>query len=111
MEKEILTEEVLEHIRQERDIAIGQLNEIGIDLGADMSDVKKAFEKQKPKQPIRINKAYHVKSLGLELIGENTLICPECKSDMLHPGYPCKCGQILDWQGLNTHSQNLTVSN
>lgn len=99
---EMYAEMVLKTIRHERDIAIGQLNEIGINLGADMSDVKKALEKQKPKRPIKINKTYHVESLGLELIGENTLICPECKSDMLHPGYPCKCGQILDWQGIDT---------
>jgi hypothetical protein len=43
---------VYEQIKCERDIAISQLEEIGISLGQKMDDIKEAREKQIPKKPI-----------------------------------------------------------
>ena len=76
-----------------------QLNEIGVDLGADMADIKKAIEKQTPKKPIEINGDCYEKSESLEVC-ECILKCPSCDSDKLKPHYPCKCGQMLDWSAI-----------
>ena len=44
---------VYEQIKWERDIAISQLEEIGISLGQKMDDIKEAREKQVAKKPIK----------------------------------------------------------
>ena len=64
---------VLEQMRWERDVAISQLNEIGVDLGADMSDIKKALEKiQKIKEYLEPLRNYNTQNEHLEKLKELT---------------------------------------
>lgn len=64
---------VLEQMRWERDVAISQLNEIGVDLGADMSDIKKALEKiQEIKEYLEPLRNYNTQNEHLEKLKELT---------------------------------------
>lgn len=56
-----------------------------------------ALEKQIPKKPIKVNgEAFEMTRDG-EARYEFTLFCPTCNSADLYYGFPCKCGQKLDW--------------
>ena len=74
----------------ERDIAIEQLEELGLGLGQKVDHVKEALEKQNPKKPIE-----QIKLIGLDKGGK----CPTCHkyvNNNQHWMY-CECGQKLDW--------------
>lgn len=76
---------VFEQIKWERDVALEQLEEIGVCLGRKMDDVKEAMEKQIPKKP------------DTEC---DDWICPNCKEeyDIYFDKYDyCpRCGQAID---------------
>ena len=75
-------EAVYGQVKWERDIAISQLEEIGISLGQKMDDIKALKEKSEPMKP-----AYQ---------GEHEK-CPTCGSFCIDV-YCAKCGQAIDWQ-------------
>lgn len=76
----------IEQFRCERDVAIGQLREIGLELGLKTDEVQKAVNKQiamKPKEVIGLyNCTYYV--------------CPVCGNDGLSGNYCDECGQRID---------------
>ena len=99
------TRAVLNQIRWERDVAISQLNDIGVGFGADMSKVKEAIEKQIPKNWIA------------EYMGEGDFAwkCPRCKEMFIlldgtpqdnNYNYCPNCGQSMAEQ-LNSQNQTL----
>lgn len=80
----MLSLSVLNQIRWERNIAIGQLNELGIGLGEKVNHVKELIERDRLKPPTVSNK-YGDKGVALrcsncfESIGSNYWnFCPEC---------------------------------
>lgn len=58
MEKSKSLDAYVKQVLWERDIAIQQLEEIGVSLGEKMDAVKEAVEKQKPKKPHRNYKKF-----------------------------------------------------
>jgi hypothetical protein len=80
-----------EQVKCERDVAISQLEEIGISLGQKMDDIKALKEKNEPKKPLRIP-------------DDDTCIyygyyCPCCNEPLSNTARMerCFCGQTLDW--------------
>lgn len=74
---------IFEQIKWERDVALEQLESIGVGLGRKMDDVKEAMEKQIPKKPKE------------NIVG---IYCPECKHFFSGTEYYCGfCGQFIDW--------------
>ena len=58
----------------------------------------KALEKQIPKKPIfKEGDCYAMSKDGTKL-HEIIPECPNCHSIALKHSYPCRCGQILDWE-------------
>ena len=84
---------VYEQIKWERDIAISQLEEIGISLGQKMDDVKEALEKQIPKKVVKI----HVPNTSF-CKSHYREICPTCSKAYEGTDYCPMCGQKLDWE-------------
>ena len=76
---------IYKQIKWERDVALDQLESIGVGLGRKMDDVKEAMEKQIPKKP------------DTEC---DDWICPNCKEeydiDFDKYDYCPKCGQAID---------------
>lgn len=73
-------------ITWERNIALLQLEEIGVGLGAKMDLVKEALEKQIPKKPCKSGNFFVINR------------CPECDKFIPIEGKYClHCGQRLDW--------------
>ena len=58
----------------------------------------KALEKQIAKKPIEIKGL----TFGLTKDGDESYViiceCPNCRSRKLKRGFPCKCGQKLNWE-------------
>lgn len=82
------TRAVLNQIRWERDVAISQLNDIGVGFGADMSKVKEAIEKQIPKKLKQTKDGKLACECGLVIQVKNKINCL----------YYChNCGQKIDW--------------
>lgn len=85
---------VCEQIKWERDIALSQLEEIGLGLGEKTDRVREALGKQTPKKP----QMRHIKSFD----GYNDGWCPCCGSYVQESEYDKKycqeCGQALDWK-------------
>lgn len=94
----------------ERDIAIQQLEEIGISFGENMDSVKEAVEKQKPKKPNIFKERF-----------SNTYSCQKCGYVLIHrdeTGWFCgqhykfcpKCGQAIRWdenlEGMEDEQKN-----
>ena len=65
---------VYEEVRFERDIAIQQLEEIGVSFGQKMNDVKEALGKQIPKKPNFEQKG---------LLGVKVWHCPVCNKEII----------------------------
>ena len=86
---------VTDQIRWERDVAIEQLREIGLELGAKMDNVKKALEKQIPKKPSEVYEIEDGTFYRLDYM------CTACNSatygQPYRPKYCKHCGQALDW--------------
>lgn len=88
-------EAINEQIMWERNIALSQLEEIGVGLGAKMDVVKEALEKQIPMKVI-----YH-DNCGNETPNQSR--CPKCHEAINDTWYWtgeswCPyCGQKLDW--------------
>ena len=77
---------VLEQFRGERDVAIAQLEELGLCLGQKVDHVKEAINKQiamKPKEYL-VNGSYNEQ-------------CPSCGSFAID-NYCIRCGQKIDWE-------------
>lgn len=77
----------------ERDVAVGQLNELGLELGQKTDHVKEVIKKQEPLE---------LKVIQDETFGDFTLVCPRCENPyMFNPYtrkiYECchKCGQRI----------------
>lgn len=56
-----------------------------------------ALKKQIPKKVVRKKAAIYAKALDGKEFCLTRPHCPTCGSEELSSGYPCKCGQILDW--------------
>ena len=87
---------IYEQIKWERDVALEQLESIGVGLGRKMDDVKEAMEKQIPKKP-------DIEGDGYDPDGNlvyDTWICPNCEEhyeiDYDYYDYCPKCGQAID---------------
>ena len=83
---------IFEQIKWERDIAIEQLNEIGVGLGRKMDEVKEALEKQIPKKVVyKPEDAVYQRPY-----------CPSCGEELFDANYTigrCGCGQNLFYGG------------
>jgi hypothetical protein len=77
-----------EQIKWERDVAIEQLNELGLSLGQKVDDVKEVIEKQESKIV-----AYQNGSYVCPTCGEPTFPLAIYKGD-----YCLKCGQHIKWR-------------
>lgn len=90
-------EALIEQLRWERDIALAQLEEIGVGLGAKMDDIKAAVEKQVKRQWEHEEGLY----------GERLYTCPVCNDTFVltdgtmqdnNYNHCPACGQRLeDW--------------
>ena len=69
-----------------------QYNKIGT-----VEECREAVEKQKPKKPIKQKGNCFSKGKSGEEQHEIILICPLCGGKALKRGYPCKCGQAIQW--------------
>lgn len=58
----------------------------------------KALEKQIPKKPIEIKGLIFSLTKDGSEAHEIICECPNCRSRKLKRGFPCKCGQKLDWE-------------
>lgn len=85
----------MEQIRWERDIAIYQLEELGLSLGEKVDKVKEAMEKQIPKKPSEVFEIEDGAFYRLDYM------CTACNSatygQPYKPKYCKHCGQALDW--------------
>lgn len=63
-----------------------------------VEECREAREKQKPKKFIVIQGSCFRKDKSGEEQHEIICLCPACKGKDLKKGYPCKCGQIIDWR-------------
>ena len=79
-----IAKQALEEIQQYR--AIGTVEEC-----------REAVDKQKPKKPIKQKGNCFSKGKSGEEQHEIILICPLCGGKALKRGYPCKCGQAIQW--------------
>lgn len=113
MEMAITALGAIEQIMWERDMAISQLEEIGVSFGEKMDEVKEALEKQIPKKPLvytdtRNRLDYNGNDCGtLEV---DVYECPNisCGMDIsdkcdyeeyeYRPNYCPSCGQAIDWR-------------
>lgn len=62
-----------------------------------VEECREAVEKQKVKKPIKQKGLCFKKSRSCEEQHEIILICPLCGGKELKRGYPCKCGQVIQW--------------
>ena len=87
----------IEQVRWERDVAVSQLNELGLGLGQKVDHVKELIEKNKEKEAVDKSKNptdWHV------------MHCPTCdrifwnSGQFMHyePKYCEKCGQKMLWK-------------
>lgn len=86
---------LLEQIRWERDVAISQLEEIGIGLGEKMDNIKEAVDKSKPKK--LVCKSDVIYNDGFSKYKE--YYCPNCEEiykDIEYYPYCHWCGQKLE---------------
>lgn len=82
---------IYKQIKWERDVALDQLESIGVGLGRKMDDVKEAMEKQIPKKPNKHEE---------DILGEY-YSCPNCMNnelDDIFDNYCPRCGQALSWE-------------
>lgn len=75
----------IEQIRWERDIALSQLEELGLSLGQKVDHVKEVIEKSIPMKPNEVKGIYEI----------TKHVCPRCGNDLLGE-YCCECGQRID---------------
>lgn len=94
--KSLEKQSIYEQIKWERDVALEQLESIGVGLGRIMDDVKEAMEKQISKKP-------DIEGDGYDTEGNlvyDTWICPNCEEryeiDYDDYDYCPKCGQAID---------------
>lgn len=102
MEMAITALGAIEQIMWERDMAISQLEEIGVSFGEKMDEVKEALEKQIPKKLLNVQDCYIPETYDYDYSVAN---CPNCRGvfsfDEYHrPLYCNKCGQKLSFEGL-----------
>lgn len=71
---------------------VQQYREIGT-----VEECREAVDKQKPKKPIKQKGNCFSKGKSGEEQHEIILICPLCGGKALKRGYPCKCGQAIQW--------------
>ena len=62
-----------------------------------VEECREAVDKQKPKKPIKQKGNCFSKGKSGEEQHEIILICPLCGGKALKRGYPCKCGQAIQW--------------
>ena len=76
-------ENVCGQVKWERDVAISQLEEIGVSLGQKMDQFKALKDKNKPKKIVKYKNGY---------------VCPICNHWVgFRYGYCDGCGNKLDW--------------
>lgn len=71
----------------ERDVAISQLEELGLSLGQKVDHIKEAVEKSISMKPKEVKGEYDILKST----------CPRCGNDLLSD-YCIECGQKLDWE-------------
>lgn len=81
----------------ERDIAVGQLAEIGVSLGEKMDFVKEAMEKQIAKNPTPIDYKKYIDTVNNAISLRGAYWCPNCNHAVRSGDYCNDCGQALDW--------------
>lgn len=65
--------------------------------GGTAEKCREAMDKQRPKKAIKQKGLCFEKSRSGEEQHEIILICPLCGGKELKRGYPCKCGQVIQW--------------
>lgn len=75
---------VFEQIRWERDVAISQLEELGLSLGQKVDHVKEAIDKATPMKLKEVKGMYDI----------TKPVCPRCGDDLFGE-YCSECGQKL----------------
>lgn len=83
---------------EDMEMAISALKELQQyrEIGT-VEECREAVEKQKPKKPIKQKGNCFSKGKSGEEQHEIILICPLCGGKALKRGYPCKCGQAIQW--------------
>ena len=94
--KNLTKEQLIKKLTEERDLAVKQLNSIGVGLGDNMDHVKVALEKQIPRTPNLWGDGYS----DSELVYDNW-DCPNCGYTFeveyeKHRHCP-ECGQRIEW--------------
>lgn len=93
--KNMTKEQLIKKLTEERDLAVKQLNSIGLELGDKTDRVKAAVEKQTPKKVVEMNENGDGDFYWL------AFMCPTCDNAVIGQPYRpnnCKhCGQALDW--------------
>ena len=63
-----------------------------------VEELKEAREKQVAKKPNKVNGEAFCMTIDGKADYEITLLCPTCGNTHLAYGFPCKCGQLLNWE-------------
>ena len=66
-----------------------------------VEELKEAREKQVAKKPIKVKGACYMKDKKGNEHYQTKYLCPACRKQLLYCGYPCKCGQLIDYNNLN----------
>ena len=85
-------ENVYGQVKWERDVAISQLEEIGVGLGQKMEELKALKEKNEPKKPIITSKVEDCEYMRCTNCNLTTVLYGG-----MRPVYCANCGQKLDW--------------
>ena len=88
--KNMTAEQLIKKLVKERDIAIGQLQSLGLQLGQSTDKIKSALDKQEPK---KLNRGL---DLVLDEVVEVYRYCPICNNYISKGQKYCdKCGQAI----------------
>lgn len=87
---------LIEQLKFERDLAVSQLQSLGLQLGQKTDHVKEVIAKQEPKPP-KIGWA-----LVLHDVKQIDCRCPACGESVWKKQKHCdECGQRIDWSGVD----------
>lgn len=62
---------------------------------------KECMEKQVAKKPIKVKGECYMKDKKGNEHYQTKYLCPVCRKQLLYCGYPCKCGQLIDYNDLS----------
>lgn len=87
-------QQLIKKLVEERDIAIGQLQSLGLQLGQNTDKAKAAIDKQDPMKP-KVGYA-----IILHDVKKESFACPVCRNSLWRNQKHCEeCGQNIDWSG------------